>query len=44
LGLEDIESFLKRGVRWRHLDDATFVFRLANYPQLIANPYLEKSA
>jgi hypothetical protein len=39
-----IESFLKRGVRWRHLDDATFVFRLSNYPQLIANPYLEKSA
>lgn len=30
-----IESFLKKGVRWRHVDDATFVFRLANYPHLI---------
>jgi len=29
-----IESFLHRGVRWQHVDDATFVFRLANYPHL----------
>jgi spore maturation protein CgeB len=30
-----IESFLKKGVRWRHVDEATFVFRLANYPHLM---------
>jgi Glycosyl transferase family 2 len=31
-----IERFLQRGVRWRHLKEATFVFRLAKYPHLIA--------
>jgi hypothetical protein len=30
-----IEAFLQNGVRWRHVDDATFVFRLANYPHLL---------
>jgi hypothetical protein len=30
-----IEAFLQHGVRWRHVDDATFVFRLANYPHLL---------
>lgn len=30
-----IETFLQHGVRWRHVDDATFVFRLANYPHLL---------
>jgi hypothetical protein len=30
-----IESFLRAGVRWRHVDDATFIFRLAKYPHLI---------
>lgn len=33
-----IEAFLKKGVRWRHVDEATFVFRLANYPHLISAP------
>jgi glycosyltransferase involved in cell wall biosynthesis len=30
-----IERFLRAGVRWRHVNDATFVFRLAQYPHLI---------
>lgn len=30
-----IETFLNHGVQWWHVDDATFVFRLANYPQLL---------
>ena len=30
-----IESFLRKGVRWKHINAATFVFRLASYPQLI---------
>lgn len=38
-----IETFLKNGVRWRHLDDATFVFRLANYPHLIVNSRMERA-
>ena len=36
-----IDSFLHHGVRWQHVDDATFVFRLANYPQLMARPAVE---
>jgi glycosyltransferase involved in cell wall biosynthesis/spore maturation protein CgeB len=31
-----IERFTQNGVRWRHINDATFVFRLAKYPDLIA--------
>ena len=30
-----IEALLRRGVRWQHLDAATFVFRLAQYPKLM---------
>ncbi len=33
-----IEQFLRSGVRWRHVNDATFVFRLAQYPHLIPDP------
>lgn len=31
-----IERFLQKGVRWKHLNDPTFIFRLAKYPHLIA--------
>lgn len=31
-----LEVFLQHGVRWRHIDEATFVFRLANYPHLMS--------
>ena len=30
-----IECFLREGVSWRHVDDATFIFRLAKYPHLM---------
>ena len=30
-----IERFMTHGVRWQHIDDATFIFRLAQYPQLM---------
>ena len=33
-----IECLLRQGVRWRHINDATFVFRLAKYPHLAAPP------
>lgn len=33
---EMINSFLKQGVRWLHVDKPTFIFRLAKYPQFIA--------
>lgn len=29
-----IDTLLKRGVRWKHIDVPSFVFRLAQYPQL----------
>jgi hypothetical protein len=32
-----IETFLKKGVKCQHQDDATFIFRLAKYPDLMAN-------
>jgi hypothetical protein len=32
-----IETFLKCGVKCQHIDDATFIFRLASYPHLVAN-------
>ena len=31
-----IELFMEKGVRWKHIRDATFVFRLAEYPHLMA--------
>jgi glycosyltransferase involved in cell wall biosynthesis len=31
-----IERFMAQGVRWRHINDTTFVFRLAKYPHLMA--------
>jgi hypothetical protein len=31
-----IDSFVQRGVQWRHVDVASFIFRLARYPQLMA--------
>lgn len=31
-----VEALLKRGVRWKHIDKASFVFRLASYPRLVA--------
>jgi spore maturation protein CgeB len=30
-----IDSLVKRGVRWKHVDVASFIFRLARYPQLM---------
>jgi glycosyltransferase involved in cell wall biosynthesis len=29
-----IATFMSHGVRWQHIDRATFVFRLASYPEL----------
>jgi hypothetical protein len=31
-----IERFIRSGVRWKHLNEATFIFRLAKYPHLMA--------
>jgi hypothetical protein len=30
-----IDTLMRRGVRWRHVDRQTFVFRLAKYPHLM---------
>jgi spore maturation protein CgeB len=30
-----IERFLRNGVRWKHVKEPTFIFRLAKYPHLI---------
>ena len=30
-----IDTFVQRGVRWRHVDVPSFIFRLARYPQLM---------
>jgi hypothetical protein len=30
-----IDAFIRRGVRWKHVDRPSFVFRLAAYPQLV---------
>ncbi|HYM79374.1 MAG TPA: glycosyltransferase [Candidatus Dormibacteraeota bacterium] len=30
-----IESFMRHGVGWMHVNDSTFIFRLAKYPHLI---------
>ncbi len=31
-----IEHFMRSGVRWQHVNDDTFLFRLAKYPHLMA--------
>jgi predicted O-methyltransferase YrrM len=31
-----IEHFLNEGVRWKHLNEATFIYGLGNYPELIS--------
>ena len=30
-----VDSLMRRGVRWRHVDRKSFIFRLAKYPQLM---------
>jgi hypothetical protein len=32
-----VDTLMRNGVRWRHLDRPSFIFRLARYPQLIAS-------
>lgn len=32
-----IDTFLTRGVRWKHVDVPSFVFRLAQYPDLVVS-------
>lgn len=32
-----IATLMTRGVRWKHVDKASFIFRLAKYPELIHN-------
>ena len=32
-----IDALMRRGVRWRHVDRQSFIFRLARYPQLVAS-------
>jgi GT2 family glycosyltransferase/ADP-heptose:LPS heptosyltransferase len=39
-----IEHLIKSGVRWRHINKATFIFRLANYPLLAPPPLPISSA
>ncbi len=31
-----VDTLMRRGVRWRHVDRQSFIFRLAKYPQLMA--------
>jgi hypothetical protein len=31
-----IDALMRRGVRWRHVDRQSFIFRLEKYPQLLA--------
>lgn len=31
-----VDTFMRRGVRWRHVDRPSFIFRLAKYPRLMA--------
>ena len=31
-----VDTLMRRGVRWRHIDRPSFIFRLAKYPQLMA--------
>jgi hypothetical protein len=30
-----VEALMRRGVRWRHINKPSFVFRLAKYPELM---------
>lgn len=30
-----VDALMRRGVRWRHVDRKSFIFRLAKYPQLV---------
>ena len=30
-----IDVLLRKGVRWKHVDQPSFIFRLASYPQLL---------
>jgi hypothetical protein len=32
-----VDTLMRRGVRWKHVDRATFLFRLAQYPELWAS-------
>jgi hypothetical protein len=32
-----IQTFMSKGVRWQHVNEPTFIFRLAQYPHLIAS-------
>jgi hypothetical protein len=32
-----VDRLMRRGVRWKHVDRATFLFRLAQYPELWAS-------
>ncbi|MDB5732498.1 MAG: hypothetical protein JWQ03_2393, partial [Variovorax sp.] len=31
-----VDALMRRGVRWRHVDRPSFIFRLAKYPRLMA--------
>jgi hypothetical protein len=31
-----IDALMRRGVRWRHVDRQSFLFRLEKYPQLLS--------
>jgi Glycosyl transferase family 2/Glycosyl transferases group 1 len=33
-----LDTLVKRGVRWKHVDVPSFIFRLARYPQLMVQP------
>ena len=39
-----IETFTRLGVSWRHVDEATFIFRLAKYPHLLATNNIRPTA
>jgi hypothetical protein len=33
-----VDALMRRGVRWRHVDRQSFIFRLAKYPQMAGEP------
>ena len=33
-----IQRFMQNGVRWKHIGDATFIFRISKYPHLMPPP------
>ena len=33
-----IQRFMQNGVRWKHIGDATFIFRISKYPHLMPAP------